>query len=79
VIGTRRVSYIIYLTDPDEPWCAADGGNLELYALGDGGVGCPSTSPVRNILPTFNHMVLFTVSPMSGPSGPRFLGGGTWI
>lgn len=28
VIGTRRVSYIVYLTDPDEPWRAADGGAL---------------------------------------------------
>lgn len=33
VIGTRAVSFIIYLTDPDEPWSAADGGALELYPL----------------------------------------------
>lgn len=33
VIGTRRVSYIIYLTDPDEPWLEEDGGALELYPL----------------------------------------------
>ncbi len=26
VIGTRRVSYIVYLTDPDEKWTDADGG-----------------------------------------------------
>lgn len=26
VIGTRRVSYIVYLTDPDQPWRDADGG-----------------------------------------------------
>jgi len=33
VIGTRRISYIIYLTDPDpeEEWLASDGGALELY------------------------------------------------
>lgn len=33
VIGTRRVSYIIYLTDPDEEWLKEDGGALELYPL----------------------------------------------
>ena len=33
VIGTRRVSYIIYLTDPDEDWLKEDGGALELYPL----------------------------------------------
>ena len=31
VIGTRKVSYIIYLTNPDESWSEADGGHLELY------------------------------------------------
>lgn len=36
VIGTRCASYIIYLTDPDEPWTAADGGALELYPLMQG-------------------------------------------
>eukprot|EP00603_Paraphysomonas_imperforata_P004548 CAMPEP_0114423178 /NCGR_PEP_ID=MMETSP0103-20121206/6010_1 /TAXON_ID=37642 ORGANISM="Paraphysomonas imperforata, Strain PA2" /NCGR_SAMPLE_ID=MMETSP0103 /ASSEMBLY_ACC=CAM_ASM_000201 /LENGTH=708 /DNA_ID=CAMNT_0001591823 /DNA_START=53 /DNA_END=2179 /DNA_ORIENTATION=+ len=33
VISTRCVSFIIYLTDPDEPWTTADGGALELYPL----------------------------------------------
>ena len=33
VIGTRRVSYIIYLTDPDDEWEERDGGALELYPL----------------------------------------------
>jgi hypothetical protein len=28
-----RVSYIIYLTDPDEPWTEQEGGALELYPL----------------------------------------------
>lgn len=27
VIGTRRVSYIIYLTDPDDEWTENDGGH----------------------------------------------------
>ncbi|KAF6252117.1 Oxoglutarate and iron-dependent oxygenase degradation C-term-domain-containing protein [Scenedesmus sp. NREL 46B-D3] len=38
VIGTRAVSFIIYLTDPDEPWAAEDGGALELYPLVEGSV-----------------------------------------
>lgn len=33
VISTRRVSYIIYLTDPVEPWTPEDGGALELYPV----------------------------------------------
>ena len=36
VIGTRRVSYIIYLTDPEEPWTADDGGALEMYPGAEG-------------------------------------------
>lgn len=31
VIGTRAVSFIIYLTDPERPWKAENGGLLELY------------------------------------------------
>jgi len=31
VIGTRKVSYILYLTDPTPTWTDEDGGRLELY------------------------------------------------
>lgn len=31
VIGSRRVSYILYLTDPDKPWKEEWGGALRLY------------------------------------------------
>merc|ERR1712078_754696 len=31
VIGTRRVSYIIYFAEPEPAWKAEDGGQLELY------------------------------------------------
>ena len=31
VIGTRKVSYILYLTDPKPEWKDEDGGRLELY------------------------------------------------
>ena len=33
VIGTRRVSYIIYFAEPEPAWKAEDGGQLELYPL----------------------------------------------
>jgi Rps23 Pro-64 3,4-dihydroxylase Tpa1-like proline 4-hydroxylase len=39
VISTRRVSYILYLTDPDETWNSEDGGALELYPLNDDNPG----------------------------------------
>lgn len=74
VIGTRRVSYIIYLTDPDEAWLESDGGALELYPIEDsskidrgienGGVqGIPEVIPTNKILPNFNRMALFPVQP----------------
>src|ERR1700753_4317590 len=31
VIGSRRLSYILYLTDPDKPWKPEWGGALRLY------------------------------------------------
>ena len=33
VIGTRCISYIVYLTDPDDGWDEVDGGALELYPV----------------------------------------------
>lgn len=33
VIGTRCVSYIMYLTDPDQEWSKHSGGALELYPV----------------------------------------------
>jgi Rps23 Pro-64 3,4-dihydroxylase Tpa1-like proline 4-hydroxylase len=76
VIGTRRVSYIIYLSDPDDPWQVIDGGAVELYPLlpssatntsknGGAGVvqGIPSNVPTRTLLPTFNTMLIFAVQP----------------
>lgn len=73
VIGTRCVSYIIYLTDPDEQWLATDGGALELFPLEQTATihhegllplqGVPSTIPSNSILPIFNSMALFIVQP----------------
>jgi prolyl 3-hydroxylase /prolyl 3,4-dihydroxylase len=73
VIGTRCVSYIIYLTDPDEVWLDTDGGALELFPLEETATihqerllplqGVPSTSPSNRILPLFNSMAMFVVQP----------------
>lgn len=77
VIGTRKVSYIIYLTDAEPRWKDEDGGRLELYeAIADGGGGdddeedatstarfVPDALPIKTILPEFNTMVYFVVQP----------------
>jgi Rps23 Pro-64 3,4-dihydroxylase Tpa1-like proline 4-hydroxylase len=75
VIGTRCVSYIIYLTDPDEEWTVEDGGALELYDLEPDSIvlnssndtetrqGVPQVFPSLNILPKFNSMAIFAVQP----------------
>ncbi len=72
VIGTRRVSYIIYLSDPDEPWTAEDGGAVELYPLEPsstvkyddaGEQGVPVPLPTKSHIPIFNSMLFFTVQP----------------
>ena len=64
VIGTRRVSYIVYLAEPDEGWAAPDGGALELYPLARLGVpGEPAVYPSAALLPQWNSMALFTVAP----------------
>lgn len=73
VIGTRCVSYIIYLTDPDEEWLDTDGGALELYPLEQTATihhddlqplhGIPACVPTKRILPIFNSMALFVVKP----------------
>ncbi|KAH8554326.1 Oxoglutarate and iron-dependent oxygenase degradation C-term-domain-containing protein [Umbelopsis sp. PMI_123] len=61
VIGTRRVSYILYLTDPDERWDPKNGGALELYPVIE--KGTPATDPSLIIPPQWNQFVMFTVQP----------------
>ena len=48
VISTRCVSFIIYLTDPDEQWTVNDGGALELYGL-EKSVSHPEESPDKRL------------------------------
>lgn len=69
VIGTRRVSYILYLTDPDRPWKAKWGGALRLYPTHterreDGTeVKIPDPKYSLVIPPAFNQLSFFTVQP----------------
>jgi len=68
VIGTRCISFIMYITDPNTEWTATDGGGLELYPLDEtapqtNGQGIPTSIPTKTILPKFNTMALFVVQP----------------
>ncbi|OZJ02312.1 hypothetical protein BZG36_04451 [Bifiguratus adelaidae] len=61
VIGTRRVSFILYLPDPEQPWLPEYGGALELYPVEK--KGTPSNIPSVIIPPAWNQFVMFTVQP----------------
>ena len=78
VIGTRKISYILYLTEPD--WREDEGGALELYdsyVPKENGVATnrttskmedfarrePETCPSKTMLPLFNSMAFFVVEP----------------
>ncbi|KAJ3294342.1 hypothetical protein HK104_003651 [Borealophlyctis nickersoniae] len=61
VIGSRRVSYILYLTDPEEEWKEEYGGALELYPVVK--KGTPGVAPTKSIPPKWNQFVMFTVQP----------------
>ena len=78
VIGTRKVSYILYLTDREPEWKNEDGGRLELYESEIDEHSHSSTNgknqsemqrrvpkpiPAKTILPTFNSMAFFAVEP----------------
>ena len=63
VIGTRRISYIVYVGSPhDEPWTPDDGGRLELYES-DPATRLPLPEPCVRVPPTFNTMAFFVVEP----------------
>ena len=69
VIGSRKVSYILYLTDPDTPWQAEWGGALRLFPVvdregKDGQVAkTPLPDPVKVIPPAWNQLSFFAVQP----------------
>lgn len=69
VIGSRRVSYILYLTDPDRPWQKEWGGALRLYPTDlrktDSGEESKVPGPdfSASIPPAFNQLSFFAVQP----------------
>ncbi|GME54456.1 Oxoglutarate/iron-dependent oxygenase [Neofusicoccum parvum] len=69
VIGSRRVSYILYLLDPDRPWKPEWGGALRLFPTEqlttDKGeeVKVPQPDHTVVIPPAFNQLSFFTVQP----------------
>lgn len=69
VIGSRRVSYILYLTNPDTPWKEEWGGALRLYPTQthneDNGevTKVPSPDYSVSIPPAFNQLSFFAVQP----------------
>ncbi|KAF2764322.1 hypothetical protein EJ03DRAFT_33110 [Teratosphaeria nubilosa] len=69
VIGSRRVSYILYLTDPENPWRAEWGGALRLYATDERrGEDCktykvPRAEWSKVIPPAWNQLSFFEVVP----------------
>lgn len=69
VIGSRRVSYILYLTDPECPWKEEWGGALRLYPtdtrIAEDGtiVKIPGPDHELSIPPAFNQLSFFAVQP----------------
>ncbi|KAH7369054.1 Oxoglutarate and iron-dependent oxygenase degradation C-term-domain-containing protein [Plectosphaerella cucumerina] len=69
VIGSRKVSYILYLVDPDIPWKPEWGGALRLFPVNeikgkDGKVAkTPSADFTKVIPPAWNQLSFFAVQP----------------
>ena len=69
VIGSRRISYILYLTDPETPWKEEWGGALRLYptktvtSVDGAKVMLPSADHSKSIPPAFNQLSFFAVQP----------------
>lgn len=62
VIGSRRISYILYLPDPDEKWQYPRwGGALRLYPTVKPNV--PAKDWILEIPPAWNQLAFFTVQP----------------
>lgn len=61
VIGTRRISYILYLVPPDTPWDPKWGGALRLFPIEQPGV--PAADFSKEIPPEWNQLSFFKVQP----------------
>ncbi|EXJ81867.1 hypothetical protein A1O1_07932 [Capronia coronata CBS 617.96] len=69
VIGSRRVSYILYLTDPDHPWRPEWGGGLRLFPTetkknkAGEDIQVPLAEHSLTIPPAFGQLSFFAVRP----------------
>lgn len=69
VIGSRRISYILYLVDPDIPWKEEWGGALRLFPTvemteDDGHkTKTPGPDHIKSIPPAWNQLSFFAVQP----------------
>ncbi|TFY73860.1 hypothetical protein EWM64_g10154, partial [Hericium alpestre] len=66
VIGTRRISYILYMPLPHyQGWQKEWGGALELYPVvpGPNGTLEPEPFPTKSIPPSWNQFIFFEVQP----------------
>ncbi|EXJ76988.1 hypothetical protein A1O3_10145 [Capronia epimyces CBS 606.96] len=69
VIGSRRVSYILYLTDPDHPWQPEWGGGLRLFPTetkknkAGEDIQVPLAEHSLTIPPAFGQLSFFAVRP----------------
>ena len=69
VIGSRRLSYILYLTDPETPWREEWGGSLRLYSTErieerEGRImRIPKAEWEKSIPPRWNQLSFFAVQP----------------
>jgi len=61
VIGSRRVSFILYLPDPDKTWKEHYGGALRLFPAIVPNV--PKIDPSAKLVPQFNQIAFFNVQP----------------
>lgn len=61
VIGSRRVSFILYLPDPEFTWKPHYGGGLRLFPAVVPNV--PETDFSAKLVPQFNQIAFFTVQP----------------
>ncbi|WBW72610.1 hypoxic oxygen sensor, prolyl-3,4-dihydroxylase Ofd1 [Schizosaccharomyces osmophilus] len=61
VIGTRCISYILYLVEPDEGWKSEYGGALRLYPTLQ--PSFPAADHCKRIPPQWNQLSFFRVKP----------------
>ena len=61
VIGSRRISYILYLPNPDEAWKPQWGGALRLYPTVKPNI--PQSDWSLAIAPAWNQLAFFNVQP----------------